>query len=167
MDKKGAAQDHAVSPNVKGAVESAAHVDKPASDKPDFKTDSEAHETETPVVGGTKSTKGATARKSDELVEVVGKLNTLMENIQKSLEKRDEEFTKLAEKAQAPQTRKSHAVLLEKNFEGYDHTNESKVDENLMEKMRTDKDVSFAEYHKYVNFGELPTKYKKSEKKAD
>lgn len=103
------------------------------------------------------SSDNASANVGKALVEAI----SLMGEMQKSLAKRDEEFSKLVEKTneEAP-SRKGFAWTLEKKFDGYhDAADNSGISADLLEKIKLDKDVDFDDYYKAKHYGQLPKKY--------
>lgn len=89
-----------------------------------------------------------------------GILSTMQE-MQKSIAKRDEEFAKLVEKQnEAPQNRRGYALALEKNFTGHVDVGNQDADPVLLKKLASDSEIDFATYHKYKTMGIIPEKYK-------
>lgn len=101
-----------------------------------------------------------------ETAKALGGMLAVMQDIQKSLAKRDEEFTKLVEKQlETPQPRKGYAIALEKKFTGHVDVGNQDINPELLEKLNKDTEMGFADVHKYRTLGIIPEKYKKEYEK--
>lgn len=155
-----AASDYSTSDNVSGSVESsAARKAQPANGDDGKQIGAK------PKLAAESSEESSDLSSSDNTSTNVGKALvqaiSLMGEMQKSLAKRDEEFSKLVEKSdKETPTRKGYAWTLEKKFDGYhDAADNSGIDADLLNKIKNDKEVEFDEYYKAKHYGQLPKKY--------